>query len=71
MSEIETSLIGSSRGEDSGDLFYANNPSTGEVLPIAYASASQDETDGAVELAEEAASALAAMSGVENALAHT
>jgi len=67
MSEVETSLIGSSRGENSGDLFYSNNPSTGEVLPVAYATATETETDRAAELAQTATSVLAALSGDEKA----
>ncbi|MDA0725589.1 MAG: aldehyde dehydrogenase (NADP(+)), partial [Verrucomicrobia bacterium] len=67
MSEIETSLIGLSRGDASGDTFYASNPATGEQLAVAYASASDDEVDRAAELAEKAAGSLAALSGAEKA----
>ena len=67
MSEIETSLIGFSRGDASGDTFYASNPATGEQLPVAYASASDSEVDRAAELAEKAAGSLAALSGAEKA----
>ena len=67
MSDIETSLIGSSRGRDSEDLFHANNPATGEVLATAYAVATETETDKASELAEKAAPVLSALSGSEKA----
>ena len=67
MSEIETSLIGFSRGDASEDTFYASNPATGEQLAAAYASASDAEVDRAAELAEKAAGSLAALSGAEKA----
>ena len=50
MSEIETSLIGFSRGDASRDTFYASNPATGEQLSVAYASASNSEVDRAADL---------------------
>ena len=67
MSEIETSLIGFSRGDASGDTFSASNPATGEQLSVAYASASDAEVDRAAELAEKAADSLAGLSGAEKA----
>ena len=67
MSEIETSLIGFSRGDASEDTFYASNPATGDQLAAAYASASDSEVDRVAELAEKAAGSLAALSGAEKA----
>ena len=67
MPEIQTSLIGFSRGDSSGDVFYAKNSVTGEDLPVGYAAASDEETDRAVERAGEAAGFLAKLSGASKA----
>ncbi len=67
ITEAETSLLGSARGESSADAFRATNPATGEALPTFYAPASEGETDRAAELAEQAATGLAALSGAEKA----
>ena len=63
MSHSESSLIGFSRGENSGELIHATNPATGDRLPVGYFSASEVEVDRAVDLAEQAAGDLAALSG--------
>ena len=67
MSESETSLIGFSRGEVSEEVFYAENPSTGERIPTVYCAASDEEVDRAVELSDDAAVPLASLSGAEKA----
>lgn len=63
MPDIQTSLIGFSRSDSSGNVFYAKNSVTGEDLPVGYAAASDEETDRAVEMAEQAAGFLAKLSG--------
>ncbi|MFP6901428.1 MAG: aldehyde dehydrogenase (NADP(+)), partial [Opitutales bacterium] len=63
MPEIETSLLGFSRGDSAGDVFRARNSITGEDLPVGYAVASAEETDRSVEMAEQAAGFLAKLSG--------
>jgi 2,5-dioxopentanoate dehydrogenase len=67
MSEVETSLIGSSRGQVSEDVFHAKNPATGEVSSTAYAAATESETDYAAELAQQAAPILSLLTGSQKA----
>ncbi len=67
MPDTETSLIGSSRGNSLDEVFQAANPVNGETLPTIYASASEAETDRAVELAQQANPILQALSGAEKA----
>ncbi|MBG30424.1 MAG: aldehyde dehydrogenase (NADP(+)) [Opitutae bacterium] len=65
MTEPETSILGSTRGKNSGDAFCATNPATGEHLNTFYAPASEAETERSAELAEQASLRLAALSGSE------
>ena len=67
MPETETSLIGSSRGNNLDEVFQAANPVNGETLPTIYASANEAEADRAVELAQQASPILQALSGAEKA----
>ena len=64
---IETSLIGFSRGEDTGTSLHAVNPVTGENLDARYGCSSESEVERACELAHLAAQPLASLSGSEKA----
>src|SRR5690242_14150150 len=47
------SFIGYRRGSKTANVLNAFNPATGEILPPAYSSASEEETDEATRLAAE------------------
>ncbi|MGI9244481.1 MAG: aldehyde dehydrogenase (NADP(+)) [Verrucomicrobiales bacterium] len=65
---LGTSIIGSTRGEASGDSAMAANPATGEALDPAFYEASEEELGRAVSLAAEAAISFGKLSGRSKAL---
>jgi len=64
---IETSIIGFSRGEQTGSIFNAVNPATGNDLDVQYGGASEGEVERACELAQLASRPMASLSGADKA----
>lgn len=62
---MESSIIGYSRGDTSAQTFQAVNPATGELLPVNYAMASNEDVVDACHLASKAALQLSQFSGVK------
>jgi NADP-dependent aldehyde dehydrogenase len=62
-----TSIIGSSRGSETGDVFRAFDPTTGNEIEPAFHSATLDELDRAVQLADDARLGYGNLSGNERA----
>lgn len=62
-----TSILGARRGSRGGSSFHGINPATGEELEPAYISASADEIDAAVNLAEEAFASYSKLSNQKRA----
>ncbi|MGB2665518.1 MAG: aldehyde dehydrogenase (NADP(+)) [Candidatus Acidiferrum sp.] len=61
------SIIGYGRGRKGGKILNGFNPATGEILPPAFYSASDDEVEAALELAAEGFTRFSASSGRERA----
>jgi NADP-dependent aldehyde dehydrogenase len=62
-----TSIIGSKRGNSTGDAFHGINPATGEHLQPAFFSATPDDIDRAAKLAEEAFASYSKLSNSKRA----
>ena len=64
---IETSLIGSSRGEQTGSTFRAVNPKTGTNSETEYSHSTEGEVQRSCELAQLATQSMAALSAKDKA----
>ncbi len=63
----QSSLIGFSRGLDTGSCFQAMNPATGEKLSVSYIYANESEVEKACQLAEFASVPMSSISGSDKA----